>query len=313
MKLGVLTAALGRMTLEQIASWAPEAGYRTLEVAAWPVDSEHIHQAAHLDVARFGSGDAAGVTDLLDRHDLTISAVTYCENNLHHDHTERDRIHRHLRACVDAATVLGVPHVTTFIGRDVTLPVAENLALAEKELPPLVRYAADRGVRLLVENCPMEGWHPDGYPGNLAYSPELWDWMADLGFGLTFDPSHLPWLGIDPLDALDHALRKGIVGHVQAKDIEIDRRARTRHGIFGKTVTRTSPTDVGWWRYRVPGRGQLDWNRLIDKLYSSGYDGDVAVEHEDPVWGGTLEKTLRGMRIAAETLTPLILPEDTRP
>ncbi|MEU4414762.1 hypothetical protein [Nocardia salmonicida] len=78
-------------------------------------------------------------------------------------------------------------------------------------------------------------------------------------------------------------------------------------------MTRTSPTDVGWWRYRVPGRGQLDWNRLIDKLYSSGYDGDVAVEHEDPVWGGTLEKILRGMRIAAETLTPLILPDDTRP
>ena len=49
-------------------------------------------------------------------------------------------------------------------------------------------------------------WQPDGYPANLAYSPELWDWMASLGFGLTYDPSHRPWLGIDPLDALEHAL-----------------------------------------------------------------------------------------------------------
>ncbi|MFC8045233.1 sugar phosphate isomerase/epimerase family protein [Nocardia sp. NPDC057353] len=309
MKLGVLTAALGALSLDRIAAWAPGAGYRALEVAAWPEGSEHIHQAAHLAVARFGAADAARVTELLDRNGLSISAVAYCDNNLHHDPAERDRVHRHLRACIDAATALGVPRVTTFVGRDPTRPVADSLRLAEKCLPPLVRYAAERGVRLLAENCPMEGWHPDGYPGNLAYSPELWDWMAELGLGLTYDPSHLPWLGIDPVEALEHALRAGIVGHVQAKDIQIDERARTRYGVFGKTVGRTSATDVGWWRYRVPGRGQLDWNRIVDLLYAAGYTGDIAVEHEDPVWGGTVEKTLRGMEIAAQTLRPLIVAE----
>src|ERR1035438_7473856 len=179
MKLGLLTAALGQMSLEQIAVWAPQAGYQALEVAAWPVGSEHIHQAAHLDVASFTAEDAARIQGLMDEHGLTISAVTYCENNLHHDDAERDRIHRHLRGCIDAAAILEVRHVTTFIGRDVTLPVADNLKLAEQQLPPLARYAAELGVKLLAENCPMEGWHPDGYPANLAYSPELWDWMAD--------------------------------------------------------------------------------------------------------------------------------------
>ncbi|MGH3205987.1 MAG: sugar phosphate isomerase/epimerase family protein [Streptosporangiaceae bacterium] len=309
MKLGLLTAALGQMSLQQIAAWASQAGYEALEVAAWPVGSEHIHQAAHLDVAGFTPQDAGRVRELMDRHGLAISAVTYCGNNLHGDPAERDSIHRHLRACVDAAAALGVRYVTTFIGRDITRPVADNLKLAEQHLPPLAQYAAGRGVKLLAENCPMEGWHPDGYPGNLAYSPELWDWMSDLGFGLTYDPSHLPWLGIDPLDALEHALQAGLIGHVQAKDIEIDERARTRYGVFGKTAGRTSPTDVGWWRYRVPGRGQLDWNRIIDALYAAGYEGDVAVEHEDPVWGGTTGKTLQGMQIAARTLRPLIVTE----
>ncbi|MEU6790813.1 sugar phosphate isomerase/epimerase [Nonomuraea wenchangensis] len=294
------------MSLEQIAAWAPQAGYKALEVAAWPVGSEHVHQAAHLDVAGFTADDGARVRELLDTHGLTISTVTYCGNNLHCDPTEREHIHRHLRACVDAAAVLGVRRVTTFIGRDVTSTVADNLKQAEQYLPPLTRYADDRGVKLLAENCPMEGWHPDGYPANLAYSPELWDWMADLGFGLTYDPSHLPWLGIDPLDALEHALQAGYVGHVQAKDIQIDDRARTCYGVFGKTAGRTSPTDVGWWRYRVPGRGQLNWNQIIDALYAAGYEGDVAVEHEDPVWSGTLEQTLQGMQIAAHTLRPLI-------
>src|ERR1700722_1016022 len=250
-KLGLLTAALGQMPLHDIAAWAPQAGYDALEVAAWPVGSQHIHQAAHLDVANFAVDDAARVRELMDRHSLAVSSVTYCENNLHGDPAERDRIHRHLQACIDAAALLGVRHVTTFIGRDITLPVADNLKLAEQRLPPLARYAADRGVKLLAENCPMEGWHPDGYPANLAYSPELWEWMYETGFRRPYDPSHLPWLGIDPLDALEHALQAGLISHVQAKDIQIDERARTRHGGFGKTVGRASPTVPGWGRYRV--------------------------------------------------------------
>ncbi|WP_018686025.1 sugar phosphate isomerase/epimerase family protein [Actinokineospora enzanensis] len=306
MKLGLLTACLPWLTLPELAPWASAAGYRTLEVAAWPTDSDHIHQAAHLDVAAFTRSAADDVHALLAANDLTISAVTYCDNNLHADPETRARIHRHLRACVDTAATLGVPFVGTFIGRDITRSVAQNLVLAEQELTPLITYARDRGVRLLAENCPMEGWHPDGYPGNLAYSPELWDWMTDLGFGLTYDPSHLPWLGIDPIDALSFALERGIVAHFQAKDIEIDTRARTRYGVFGKTVSRTSPTDVGWWRYRVPGRGSLDWNRIVDMLYSAGYAGSIAVEHEDPVWGGDLARTKEGLLIAVQTLGPLV-------
>lgn len=134
MKLGLLTAALGQMSLEQIATWAPQAGYQALEVAAWPVGSEHIHQAAHLDVADFTTDDAAHVHELMRTHGLTISAVTYCDNNLHGDRTERNLIHRHLRACIDTAAALGVRKVTTFIGRDVTLPIADNLKQAEEHM-----------------------------------------------------------------------------------------------------------------------------------------------------------------------------------
>ncbi|MDH2427486.1 sugar phosphate isomerase/epimerase [Sphaerisporangium sp. TRM90804] len=309
MKLGFLTACLGGQSLEQVAAWASATGYDCLEVAVWPPGGAHEHNAAHLDVANFTAADAERVGELMSRYSLTIPTVTYCDNNLHADDRLRESIHRHLRSVIDTAALLGVRNVCTFIGRDVNRSVADNLKSGERHLRPLVEYAGERGVRLLAENCPMEGWHPDGYPSNLAYSPELWDWMADLGFGLTYDPSHLPWLGIDPIDALRYALRRGMVVHVQAKDIEIDERARTRYGVFGKTVGRASPTDVGWWRYRVPGRGGLDWNRVIDTLYAHGYDGTVSVEHEDPVWGGTLAKTHEGLRIAAGTLRPLIGPE----
>ena len=56
-----------------------------------------------------------------------------------------------------------------------------------------------------------------------------------------------------------------------------------------------------------PGRGQVDWSRLVDALYQGGFDGVLSVEHEDPVWGGTEEKVEIGLRIAHRTLRPLIV------
>ena len=63
----------------------------------------------------------------------------------------------------------------------------------------------------------------------------------------------------------------------------------------------------GWWRYRVPGLGEVDWGRLVDHLYQAGFDGVVSVEHEDPVWSGDTARVLQGLEIARRTLDPLIV------
>jgi len=303
MRLGLLTACLPAVPLDEVARWAAAHGYQALEVAAWPDVPGRDWEASHLDVASMDAGSAAKARDLLDSHGLELSAVAYYENNLHADERRREEIHTHLRHCVDAAEAMGCGLVGTFVGRDVTLTVEENLRLAEKVLPPLVRYAEDHGVRLVVENCPMEGWHPDGYPANLAYSPELWGWMADLGLWLNYDPSHLVWLGIDPLAALgDHVDR---VLHVQAKDVEVHPRARNRYGVFGQVLDR-QPWVSGWWRYRIPGLGEVDWRRIVDLLHQAGYAGVVSVEHEDPVWSGDPDRVRRGLALAERTLGPLV-------
>ena len=303
MKLGLLTACLPGETLEDIAVWAGSHGYDALEVAAWPDRPGRDWEASHLDVESFGSADADGVRSLLDRCGLTLSAIAYYENNLHEDLAVREATHEHLRRCIDAAQLLGVGLVGTFVGRDVSLTVADNLRLAEKVLPPLVEYAAERDVRLVIENCPMEGWHPDGYPANLAYSPELWRWMTDLGLWLNYDPSHLVWLGIDPIATLEAFADR--VLHVQAKDVEVHADRRNHYGVFGRVVDR-EPWVSGWWRYRIPGLGEVDWRRVVDTLHQAGYDGAVSVEHEDPVWSGSPEKVRDGLAIAQRTLSPFI-------
>ncbi|HTH85456.1 MAG TPA: sugar phosphate isomerase/epimerase, partial [Mycobacterium sp.] len=80
-----------------------------------------------------------------------------------------------------------------------------------------------------------------------------------------------------------------------------------RFGYPGKAVDRPDPWDVGWWRYRVPGLGEVDWRRLVDALYEGGFDGVLSVEHEDPIWGGTEDRIELGLQIAHRTLRPLIV------
>jgi sugar phosphate isomerase/epimerase len=304
-KLGFITACLPRRSLPELCAWAAGAGYEALEVAAWPDLGDRPFTATHLAVERFGDAEADATRALFAEHGLELSSLAFYDNNLHPDPGERQAVNEHLGRCIEAAALLGCPTVGTFVGRHPGRSVADNLRDAEKVFRPHVDRAGELGVTIIVENCVMEGWHPDGYPGNLAYSPELWEWMFDLGLDLNFDPSHLVWMGIDPVEALrpyvDH------IPHAQAKDIQVDPAARNRYGWPGRAVTRDDPWDVGWWRYRVPGLGQVDWVRLVDALYEGGFDGVLSVEHEDPVWGGTEEKVEIGLRIAHRTLRPLLV------
>lgn len=305
MKLGFLTACLPQRSLSEIAAWAGENGYEALEVAAWPAVGNRPFTASHIDVSDFDQGKAEQVLEVLDRHHLTLSSLSFYDNNLHPDPEQRAQINGHVEKCIEAAALLGCPTVGTFIGRDPSKPVADNLTEAARIFTPLVERAGERNVRIVIENCVMEGWHPDGYPGNLAYSPELWEWMFSLGLYLNYDPSHLMWMGIDPVAALRPYVDR--VAHAQAKDIELFPDKRNRYGWPGISVNRPDPWDVGWWRYRVPGLGQVDWTRVVDALYEGGFDFVLSVEHEDPLWGGTEDRIETGLRVAHRTLRPLIV------
>lgn len=306
MKLGLLTASLPHLSLESIAEWAGAQGLQALEVAAWPSTGDRPFTASHLAVERFDRSEADRVNELFTRHELTLSSVAYYDNNLHPDPAQRKAVNDHVVACIDAAALLGAASVGTFIGRDPTKSVAENMSEAEEVFAPLVQHAGEKDVTLVVENCVMEGWHPDGYPGNLAYSPELWEWMFSLGLYLNYDPSHLVWMGIDPVAALRPYVDR--IPHAQAKDIELFPERRNRYGWPGRAVNRADdPWETGWWRYRVPGLGDVDWRRVVDVLYEGGFDGVLSIEHEDPVWGGDEQRVKTGIEAARRTLQPLMV------
>jgi sugar phosphate isomerase/epimerase len=305
MKLGLLTAAFPHSALLEVADWASANGYEALEVACWPASDGAARRYAgvcHIDVAALDAAAAASVLTMLGDRGLSISALAYYPNNLDPDPSERERVNAHLLRVIDAAERLGVRTVTTFVGRDPARDVPANLAVFEQVWRPIVRQAGERGVRLAIENCPMI-FSYDEWPGgtNLAYSPAIWRQMfeaiPDEGFGLNLDPSHLVWQMIDyervVRDFSDRIL------HVHAKDMEIDREGLYRNGVMS--------AGIGWQVPRLPGLGEVQWDRFIAALYRAGYDDVISVEHEDRAFEGTDELVKRGFLLARDALRPLIV------
>ena len=120
------------------------------------------------------------------------------------------------------------------------------------------------------------GW--ENYPcdTNFATVPRAWEKIFDLvpskRLGLEFDPSHLVRQYIDYAQAA-WDFRERILG-VHAKDTEIIEPVLQTVGIHG----------AGWWRYRIPGQGLIDWPKFLNVLLQANFSGGIAVEHEDPFW-----------------------------
>jgi len=302
MKLGLLTAAFPDQTLEQVAQWAHDNGFEALEIACWPSSDGARRRYAgvsHIDVENF---DAKTVREMLRRYDLEISALAYYPNNLDPDEDAREAANDHLRRVVEAAQRLEVEVVGTFVGRDQHRSIADNLEDFKRVWPPLVHFARDHGVKIAIENCPMI-FSADEWPGgrNLAYSPAIWRQMFEIvpddNFGLNLDPSHLVWQFIDYTRAVrDFAPR---IFHVHAKDMEVDRDGLYEQGVMS--------LGVGWQVPRLPGLGEVRWDRFVSALYAAGYDWVISVEHEDRNFEGSVELVRRGFLVARNTLRPLIV------
>jgi len=297
-----MTAAFPTLGLDGVASWAAANGYAALELASWPSSGGEQRRYAgvcHVDVDAL---DVDAVRREVHGRELEISSLAYYPNPLDPDLEVRHAAHDHLRKVVDAAQRLGVPTVGTFVGRDQHRSDDENLTEFERVWPELIRYAGERGVNIAIENCPMI-FSGDEWPGgrNLASTPYLWRELfrivPDENFGLNLDPSHLVWLMIDYERAV-YDFRDRIL-HVHAKDLEID-----RNGLYERG---TISIGVGWQIPRLPGLGEVRWDRFLAALWAIGYDGVVSVEHEDRRFEGDLEIVQRGFLLARNVLAPYLV------
>lgn len=263
-------------SLRKLAHWAVDNGFDGLEVGP----------AVPLVKADFDAARRAGAT---------LFTLTYGRNVLAADPAERALHRRNVIERVEFAGEMGIPVVVLATGRAPGKTLRENLpAVVDWLGGTVLPLARQGGVTVAIENCPAVG--------NVATSPAMWHALFDGPLAahdlmLGFDPSHLVWQFVDPYAALHSFVHK--VAHVHVKDTEIDRARLAVEGIDGE----------GWWRYTLPGWGELNWARLLAMLQAADYRGALSIEHEDAVWDRTEGQVLQSLLLARRHLEQFLGPD----
>ena len=296
LKLGLLSAILPDYTLEQVIDTAAEAGLSCVEVACWPRGKAQRRYAGvtHLDAEAVTPEQIRHYLDYAREKNVYISSLGYYPNPMDADLEKRKQAIDHLYRLIDLSHEMGINMVTTFIGRNRTKNLEDNLDEMVEVWTPILTAAQSAGVRVANENCPML-YTRDEWPGgtNLACSPYVWRTMFQRmpfdDFGLNYDPSHMLLQGADYLRPIYEFQDR--IFHVHVKDIKMYPDKIYEYGMFGYPAQFHSP--------KLPGLGDIDWGAFMSALYDVRYDGAVCIEIEDKAFEGSVEDVLRSIRISA--------------
>ena len=212
MKLGIITSIFDGWTFEEMIDEVSRIGYETIEVASWPQGKAERRYAGvtHVDAERVLEDDAYAqhLLDYAAEHHVQIGALAYYPNNMDADLERRRVCNEHLVNVIHAAKKLGVPKVTSFIGRMTNRSLEENLDEVGAVWNPIMKVAEDEGILVAIENCPML-FDETNWPGgqNIMTSPANWrrvfERVPSPNLGIAIDPSHFVWQMID----CDRAIR----------------------------------------------------------------------------------------------------------
>ena len=306
MKLGLVTAILDKYDYEQMIDTVSALGIKCVEVACWPSGKAERRYAgvSHIDVDRVcADGAYAGqILAYAAQKGVEISALAFYPNALDGDPEKRAANVAHLKTVIRASAKLGVNLVTTFIGREQTKSVEENLELVKEVWPPIIALAEELGVRIAIENCPML-FGRDQWPGgqNLMTSPANWRKVFALlpsaNLGINYDPSHFVWQMTDYVKPLYEFREK--IFHVHFKDIKLYRDRLDEVGITAYPLEFMSP--------KLPGLGDVDWSRFVSALTDINYGGFACIEVEDRSFESSEQAVLDSLRLSKRYLEQFVI------
>jgi len=291
----LFTGQWADLSIEDMARKASDFGYQGLELACW---GDHFE----VDKAVADDGYCAAKRDLLDRYDLQCMAISnhlvgqaVCDN-IDERHKAilpeyvwgdgdpagvNQRASDEMQDTARAAQKFGVSVVNGFTGSSIwhllySFPPVPESMIADgfKHFAdcwnPILDVFGECGVRFALEVHPTEIAF-DIHTAQRAL--EAIDNREEFGFN--FDPSHLLWQGVDPVEFI-RAFPDRIY-HVHIKDaiVTLDGRSGilSSHLNFGDSRR--------GWDFRSPGRGGVQFEEIIRALNDIGYGGPLSVEWED--------------------------------
>lgn len=286
MKLGLYSDSLGHLPLAGCLDFCASKGLTHVELGTgnWS-SSPHVE----LDLLLAAEDERSRLREMLSARGLALSALNCSGNPLHPG--EKGEQHRSvLERTIRLAAELGIDRIVTMSGCPAgpgdthpnwitTSWPPETTVLLEWQwddvlLPYWRKTAAlarDHGVRLSFE------MHGAQCVYNVESFARLHEAVGDVA-GINFDPSHLIWMGADPIAAARHLA--GHIYHVHAKDARIEDAAAVNSRLDAKRVT---PIEGRSWNFVAVGLGQgrRFWDQLIRELQEGGYDDVMSIENED--------------------------------
>ena len=304
MKLGIVSAIYDGFTFEEAVENAVKNGCECMEVACWPQGKAERRYAgvSHIDVENTTPEYITYIKNLCAEKGIEISSLAFYPNTMDGNLEKRTAAIEHLKKVIDMSALLGVNMVTTFIGRDQTKTVEENLELFKEIWPPIIKLAEEKGVKVAIENCPML-FGADQWPGgqNLFTTPALWRKMFEIlpsdNFGINYDPSHFIWQQIDYIKPIFEFKDK--IFHVHCKDIKLYPDRLNDVGVMAYPLEYMSP--------KLPGLGDVDWGKYISALTDIGYNSYVCIEVEDKAFESSKERILDSVSLSCRYMRQFVI------
>lgn len=285
--LGFVSAILADYSFDSVIEFAAQNRFKCVEIMCWPTDNADARRYAgvtHINLDQLDEAKIKQIQSVLDHHKIYISGLGYYPNPLDPDKEKAEFYIEHIKKLIKAAVKLNIPVINTFIGRNPTKNVADNLELFKYYWQPIVKVAEENNIKIGIENCPML-FTNDEWPGgkNLATTPAIWDKMFEItpseALGLNYDPSHLIWQMMDEVKPIyDYAHR---LHHIHLKDAKVYKEKLDRVGIMATPLEFHSP--------KLPGLGDVRWRDFFSALTSVRYRGPVCIEVEDKAYEASPE------------------------
>lgn len=291
----LFTGQWADLKLEDMARLTKEFGYDGIELACW---GDHFE----VDKALADDNYCAKKRELLDRYDLQCHAISAHlvgqavldpidarHQAILPDYVWGDgdaagvnqRAAEEMKNTARAAQRFGVSVVNGFTGSSIwhlnySFPpvppsmIDDGFKLLAERWNPILDVFGECGVRFALEVHPTEIAF-DIYTAQRAL--EALDHREEFGFN--FDPSHLHWQGVNPVEFIRTFPDR--IYHVHIKDASTNLNGRT--GILASHLNFGDPRRG--WDFRSPGRGHVDFQGIIRALNDIGYQGPLSIEWED--------------------------------
>jgi len=277
MRLGFLVPKdMRALPFEEVVKWGSENGFHAVDAA--------------LENA-----------DICKKYGMEVGSTHLRAGVLTSDDEAREQAQKEAMEFIDQAVAKGIKRAMISHRRQLGMSTKESIEIFKKGYSAVAEYAEQYDFKLVMEIWPAWGQ-------NLARSPELFRALFEAvpspSLGLCLDPSHLVMQGIDYIRATREFGDR--IAYSHAKDTEFLPDKLYEYGTFGRALN-ADRLSTGYWRYRLPGYGEINWARFISTLIEVGYNDVIAIEHEDEIWYGSPDLNKEGLLRAKRVLEPYVL------